>query len=86
MLTAIGGVVGLIITMVFTNYYGLVGIDISSVAEGFEALGYSSVMHPYLETLDYLQVVVLVVITGMIASIFPTIRAIKMNPAEATRA
>jgi len=86
MLTAIGGLVGLVITKVFTNYYGDVGIDISSVGEGFEALGYSSVMHPYLEIFDYLQVLILVVITGMIASIFPTIRAIKMNPAEATRA
>jgi len=85
MLTAIGGIVGLIITIVFTNYYGQVGIDISSVGEGFEALGYSSVMHPYLETSDYLEVLILVVITGIIASIFPTIRAIKMKPAEATR-
>ncbi|MCK5774860.1 MAG: ABC transporter permease [Bacteroidales bacterium] len=85
MLTAIGGLVGLIITIAFTTYYGQAGIDISSVGEGFEALGYSSVMHPYLEFLDYLQVVILVITTGIIASIFPTIRAIKMNPAEATR-
>ena len=85
MLTVIGGILGLIITIVFTVHYGQAGIDISSVAQGFEALGYGSVMHPYLELSDYTQVIILVALTGVIASIFPTIRAIKMNPAEATR-
>jgi ABC-type antimicrobial peptide transport system permease subunit len=85
MLTVIGGILGLAITIVFTVHYGQAGIDISSVAQGFEALGYGSVMHPYLELSDYTQVIILVALTGVIASIFPTIRAIKMNPAEATR-
>ena len=85
LLAIIGGVLGIIISMIFTWYYGDVGIDISSVGEGFEQLGYSSVMHPVLEMAGYIQVVILVMITGVIASIFPTIRALKMKPAEAVR-
>jgi len=84
-LTLIGGILGIIITAFFTWYYGNNGIDISSVGEGFGALGYSSIMHPYLEIIDYFQVVILVLLTGIISSIFPTIRAIKMKPAEAVR-
>ena len=85
MLALVGGVVGIVISAIFTWYFGDVGIDISSVGEGFEQLGYSSVMHPVLEMVDYIQVVILVMITGVIASIFPTIRALKMKPAEAVR-
>ncbi|RLD69793.1 MAG: ABC transporter permease, partial [Bacteroidetes bacterium] len=70
---------------IFTWYFGNTGIDISSVGDGFEAMGYSSVMYPVLDFIDYIEVVILVMLTGLIASIFPTIRALKMKPAEATR-
>jgi len=85
MLAVIGGVLGILISMLFTSYFGSVGIDISEVGQGFEALGYSAVMYPYLEFGDYLQVIILVMLTGIIASVFPTIRALKMKPAEAIR-
>ena len=85
LLALIGGVFGILISILFTGYYGNVGIDISSVAQGFEELGYGSVMHPFLEVSDYIQVVIIVMITGLISSIFPTIRALRMKPAEAVR-
>ena len=81
----IGGVLGILISVWFTSYFGERGIDISSMGQGFEALGYGSVMHPVLELTDYLQVVAMVIFTGFIASIFPTIRALKMKPVEAIR-
>ena len=85
MLAVVGGILGIIVSFLFTWHYGKTGIDISSVAEGFESLGYSSVMHPVLEFIDYIEVIIMVMITGIIASIFPTIRALKMKPAEAVR-
>ncbi len=85
MLTLTGGVLGILLSIVFIAYFGDKGIDISSVAQGFEALGYSSVMYPKLNFTDYLQVIFMVLLTGIISSIFPTIRAIKMKPAEAVR-
>lgn len=85
MLAAVGGLLGIVISLLFTWYYGNVGIDISEVAQGFESIGYSSVMHPVLELIDYIEVIIMVLTTGIIASIFPTIRALKMKPAEAVR-
>lgn len=85
LLTLVGGFLGLLISIIFTGYYGQVGIDVSSVGEGFEAMGYSSVMYPTLAIADYINVIIMVIITGIIASIFPTIRALKMKPAEAVR-
>ena len=85
MLTIVGGVLGILVSVLFTSYFGRAGIDISSVAKGFESLGYSSVMHPVLEFIDYVEVIIMVMLTGIIASIFPTIRALKMKPVEAIR-
>lgn len=85
MLAIVGGALGIIFTYIFTWYYGNVGISIASVGEGFEAVGYSSTMYPFLELSDYIEVIILVMITGVVASIFPTIRALKMKPAEAVR-
>jgi len=84
-LAIVGGALGILVSVIFTWYFGNVGIDISSVGEGFESMGFGSVMRPVLEFADYIQVIVLVFITGIIASIFPTIRALKMRPAEAIR-
>ncbi len=86
LLAIVGGALGILITIIFTWHFGNVGIDISVVGEGFEAMGYGSVLYPFLDFTDYIEVVILVMITGLIASIFPTIRALKMKPAEATRA
>ncbi|NOX48523.1 MAG: ABC transporter permease [Chlorobi bacterium] len=85
MLAIVGGVLGILVSVLFTSHFGRVGIDISSVAKGFESLGYSSVMHPVLEFIDYVEVIIMVMLTGIIASIFPTIRALKMKPVEAIR-
>jgi ABC-type lipoprotein release transport system permease subunit len=85
LLGIIGGILGMLLSWWFTVHFGEEGISISMVAQGFEAYGYGSVMYPVLELTDYVQVAVMVLITGVIASIFPTIRALKMKPVEAIR-
>jgi ABC-type lipoprotein release transport system permease subunit len=84
-LTVVGAIVGMLVSALFTWHYGIAGLDISSVGEGFESVGYSSIMYPLLEQIDYIEVSILVVVTSIIASIFPSIRALKMKPAEAVR-
>jgi ABC-type lipoprotein release transport system permease subunit len=85
LLGIIGGISGMLISIWFTSYFGEHGISIAMVAQGFESMGYGSVMYPVLEFTDYVQVAVMVLITGLIASVFPTIRALKMKPVEAIR-
>jgi len=84
-LGSVGALLGIAISIWFTTYYSESGLNISIFAEGFEALGYSTLIHPFLEINDYVQIVILVFVTGLIASVFPTIRALKMKPVEAIR-
>jgi ABC-type lipoprotein release transport system permease subunit len=84
-LAVVGAVVGEFISMLLIAYYGVVGINIASLAEGLESVGYSATSYPILETYKYLQITVMVVITGILASIYPAVKALKLHPVEAIR-
>lgn len=84
-LAMIGAVVGEILSMICIYYFGKNGIDLSNYAEGMEAVGYSAMTYPMLEPYRYLQITLLVVITALLASIYPAIKALKLHPAEAIR-
>ena len=85
LLALVGAITGEILSMLLIKYYGKTGIDVSSMAEGLEAVGYSALTYPSLEPIRYLQITVMVFITGIIASIYPAIKALKLDPANAIR-
>ena len=84
-LALVGAVVGEILSVLVIRYFGRVGIDLTSYAEGMESVGYSAMTFPYLEPYRYLQITVLVVITAIVASVYPALKALKLEPAEAIR-
>jgi len=85
-LTSLGAIIGVLIAQGLISYFGVYGINLGDYAEeGFEALGFSAVLYPSLNTSFYIQVVVLIFITSFISNLFPVRRAIKMNPAEVLR-
>lgn len=85
MLALVGGVVGIILGVAVSSLTARSGIDISIVSEGIGALGYDSIVYPYLKSKDVVGVVIMVFITGIIAAIYPAIKALKLKPAEAIR-
>ncbi len=85
LLALVGAFVGEIISMFLIKYFGRVGINISSLAEGMESVGYSAISYPVLEPYRYIQITILVILTGIIASIYPAIKALKLNPSESIR-
>lgn len=84
-LSLTGGVVGLLISGVITNMLSKSGINFSMWAEGLESIGFSSIIYPEVTFDNYVIVTLLVIVTGMVASIWPARRALKLNPAEALR-
>lgn len=84
-LTLVGALIGEVLSMLLIYYYGNAGIDISSMAEGMESVGYSAITFPVLEAYRYIQITMMVIIIGILASIYPAIKGLKLDPAEAIR-
>jgi ABC-type lipoprotein release transport system permease subunit len=78
-----GAVIGTALGVASVAYFGRVGIDLSSLAEGLNAYGYSTMVYPSLGLNFYLQLAVVVFIIAVLASIFPARRATQLNPVEA---
>lgn len=84
-LTLTGAVGGMILGGLIILVTGHTGLDFSSVGEGFEAMGWSAVVYPTI-TLDYFfGITLLVILTGILASIAPARKALSLNPVEALK-
>ncbi len=84
-LSIFGAPIGLFIAWAGIGYLAEIGLDLGAFAEGFESFGMSSIIYPVLEPQYYLNVGAMIIITTIIASIYPSIKALKLNPVEAIR-
>jgi ABC-type lipoprotein release transport system permease subunit len=84
-LSLIGGVTGMVLSYLNILVTSKTGIDLSQYSEGFGALGYSAKVYPQISAGFFVIVTVLIIITGVISSIYPAQKALKLNPLEAIR-
>ncbi|MBS1544418.1 MAG: ABC transporter permease [Bacteroidetes bacterium] len=82
-LSTVGGPLGLLAGSATVSYLGEKGIDLSNYSEGLEAIGYENILYPSLAMTDYAQIVTGVLITAVLASVYPAWKAIQYNPVEA---
>lgn len=85
LLSLTGGIVGIIIGAVSSKYGETHPIDLSMWAQGYEQLGYDAFVYTKLDPNMLINVTVLVIITGVIAAIYPAYKALKNDPADALR-
>jgi len=76
---------GLVLSYFIVEYYSVVGIDLSIVAAGLENFGVGTRLYFRLSNEDYFIVAIMVFTISIISSIFPSVRALKINPVEATK-
>lgn len=82
-LSIVGGPLGLLAGYVTISYLEKNGINLSDYSEGLESLGYGDILYPNLGAMDYAQIVIGVLVTALLASIYPAWKAIRYNPVEA---
>ncbi len=85
LLTLTGGIVGILIGSGITKIFETTPIDLSVFSEGLEKFGFGTQVYTSLKTETVITITILVIITGLLSSVYPARKALKLNPAEATR-
>jgi putative ABC transport system permease protein len=84
-LSILGGIAGMFVSWVTILLTARKGINFMQYAEGMEAFGYSAHVFPEISFDFFIMMTVLVVITGVLSSVYPSTKALRLNPVEAIR-
>tara|TARA_B110001454_G_scaffold108072_1_gene101665 strand:+ start:2110 stop:3357 length:1248 start_codon:yes stop_codon:yes gene_type:complete len=76
---------GLIFSYFMINYFSVNGIDLSIVAAGLENFGIGTMLYLKLPLNYYYEIGLMIIVITIISSVFPSIRALKINPIEASK-
>lgn len=76
---------GILLAFLTVAYFGRKGIDLSSFSETLENFGYDAITYPVIRAPQLIRVIIMVIITALISSLFPARRALKLKPAEAIK-
>jgi ABC-type lipoprotein release transport system permease subunit len=85
MLTLTGALIGMVLSWILIALVHRNGVDLSAISKGMEAYGIESLIYPSISFGYYLNLTLMVIITGLLASIYPARKALKLNPVEAIR-
>ncbi len=82
----VAGPIGMLLGWLSISYFASVGIDLSIVGQGLESFGISTQIYPELDNWFYGAVAAMVFGMALLASIYPAIKALRLNPVQAIRA
>ena len=83
MLLLIGVVIGNLAGWLTTNVLLADGIDLSAFAQGTEQFNMASTMYLTLRPSDLMQINIIVIALGLLASLYPAVKAARYVPVEA---
>lgn len=83
LILVIGIIMGVVLGLLVSYILAYVGINISPLAEGASRLGLGNYIYPKVNVFNTLKVAGLMLLLGVVSSLYPSIRAITYNPIQA---
>ncbi|MBN2039665.1 MAG: ABC transporter permease [Spirochaetes bacterium] len=74
---------GIILGVIFIQILGIIGIDFSFYMESMRSWGSGSIIYPAVKTMDIVVATVIVIITTIIAALYPAVKAARIKPLDA---
>lgn len=84
-LSMTGAVIGMLLSFAAVGILGRTGIDLSLFAEGLNEFGLSEILYPTVRLAMYPILAVMMILTAVLSSIYPALRALRLRPASALR-
>lgn len=86
MLTLTGAAAGMTLAWLNVNWLAERGIDLTAVGgDTLAEWGYDAVVYPVLDTGDFFSITLLVIVTALLAAVYPSIKALRLVPADVVR-
>lgn len=84
-LSLVGGISGMAVSGLAIALTSKNGINLVKYSEGMEAMGYTAHLFPVIDAQFFILTTILIILTGILSSIYPARKALQLNPVDAIR-
>ena len=84
-LTLIGGIIGMALSAALVSAFHTYGIDLSAFSKGLGAFGFDPKIYPFIKPELYVNLSIMIILTGILSAIMPARKALQLNPVETIR-
>ncbi len=84
-LSVTGGICGILIGWILIFWFENNGISLDAWSAAYRSMGYDTLVYPRLSLSITFEITLMVMTTGIIASVYPALKALRLKPAEAVR-
>lgn len=85
LLSLTGGILGIIIGGLSIVYFNFAGINLTAFSASLEGFGASAILYPFLPTVMYIIMTIMIIVAANFAALLPAWKAIQLQPSEAIR-
>lgn len=85
-LTFTGAVIGMFLAYGTVQFFSERGFDLTAVGgDTMKEWGYDAMVYPIVSGNEYIMIAILVIITALIAAVYPAVKALRLKPGEVIR-
>jgi len=85
LLSFIGTLLGIVAGYISIAHLSEKGVDLSAFSDVMKEIGFDTMIYPVIDQTFFMLLPVIVFVTALLAAIYPAVKGLKLNPAEAIR-